>query len=80
MANKQIKPLTLRGLRNKKGLTLGDVSDKLGISRQAISRWETGKSSPSVAHLVALSDIYGVSMDVLVEALKGSMHIPHDPT
>ncbi len=37
------------------------VAESLGVSRQAVSKWETGASNPSTANLIALSKLYGVS-------------------
>lgn len=52
-------------LRKKSGLTQAEVAEELGVSRQAVSRWETGEISPSVENLRRLSKLYGVPMDDL---------------
>ena len=57
-------------LRKKAGLSQEAVADKLGISRQAVSRWETGEASPDTDNLVALADLYGCSLDELVRQSK----------
>ena len=56
----------LAELRNKKGLSQIAAAKALNVSRQAISRWETGASAPSTENLIELSRLYGVSMDELV--------------
>lgn len=56
----------LAELRNKKGLSQIAAAEALNVSRQAISRWETGASAPSTENLIELSRLYGVSMDELV--------------
>lgn len=56
----------LRESRVNKGLSQTYVSDKLNISRQAISRWETGKSYPDLDNLILLVDLYGISLDQLL--------------
>ncbi len=56
----------LAELRKKSGLTQSEVAEELGVSRQAVSRWETGEISPSVENLRRLSKLYGVPMDELV--------------
>lgn len=56
----------LAELRNKKGLSQIAAAEALNVSRQAISRWETGASAPSMENLIELSRLYGVSMDELV--------------
>lgn len=56
----------LAELRNKKGLSQIAAAKALNVSRQAISRWETGASAPSTENLIELSRLYGVSVDELV--------------
>ena len=51
--------------RKAAGLTQADVAAKLNVSRQAVSRWESGQSKPSTEKLLALAKIYGVSLDWL---------------
>ncbi len=55
----------IRRLRREKDLTQDDIARELGVSYQAVSRWETGSSYPDVELLPALAAIFGVSMDVL---------------
>lgn len=45
------------------------VAEALGVSRQAVSKWETGKSDPSTANLIALAKLYGISAQELLEGL-----------
>lgn len=56
----------LKRARLEKGLTQNDVAEKLGISRQAVSRWENGADYPDIDNLTLLSGIYGVSVDELL--------------
>ena len=56
----------LAELRNKKGLSQIAAAEALNVSRQAISRWETGASAPGTENLIELSRLYGVSVDELV--------------
>jgi len=56
----------LARLRKEKGLSQLKVSERLGVSRQAISRWEVGAAMPSTENLKRLSDLYGVSADYLL--------------
>lgn len=53
-------------LRKEKGLSQADVAQKLGISRQAVSRWEVGAALPTLENLRALSELFEVPMDALV--------------
>ncbi|WP_459129638.1 helix-turn-helix domain-containing protein [Guggenheimella bovis] len=53
-------------LRKTKGMSQEDLAQKIGLSRQAISRWENGSALPDANNLLALSEIYGVSTDYLL--------------
>ena len=56
----------LQTLRKEQGLTQEQLGEKLHISSKTISRWETGTYMPPVEMLLALSELYGVSMNELV--------------
>ena len=53
-------------LRKLKGLTQAQLAEKLGISAQAVSKWESGLSCPDIMMLVPLEDIFNVSTDMLL--------------
>ena len=53
-------------LRRGQGLSQEDVAEQLGVSRQAVSRWEKGSALPDSVNLLALSDLFGVSADYLL--------------
>ncbi len=53
-------------LRKREGLSQADLADKLGISRQAVCKWENGESAPDIANLKLLSVIFNVSLDILL--------------
>jgi len=52
-------------LRKAKGMTQEQLAEKLDVSRQSISKWETGTTVPSSEKLIRLSKLYSVSLDVL---------------
>lgn len=52
-------------LRKRKGLSQAEVSAKLNVSRQAISKWEVGDTVPSTSNLKSLAGLYGVSLEYL---------------
>ena len=56
----------LAELRREKGLSQEELAEKLAVSRQAVSKWERGESSPDTDNLIALAQLYGVSLDVLL--------------
>ena len=55
----------LYALRRQKGLSQEELAERLGVSRQAVSKWESGSATPDVDRLLALSKFYGVTMDDL---------------
>lgn len=56
----------LRYLRDKNRLTQEDVAEKIGVSRQAVAKWENGESLPDIINCEALADLYDVSLNDLV--------------
>ena len=53
-------------LRKKCGWSQEDLAEKLGVSRQSVSKWETGQSVPDLDKLIKLADLFGISVDELV--------------
>ena len=60
-------PAKLVSLRKQKGITQMELAEKLNVSRQAISRWEVGLAVPTTDNLKVLSELYGVSIDNLLQ-------------
>lgn len=54
--------------RKKHNLSQEELANKIGVSRQAVSKWERAEASPDTDNLILLAEIYGVSLD---ELLKG---------
>ena len=54
--------------RKKKGLSQEEVAEKLGVSRQTISKWETEETVPDIYQAKKLAKIYGLSLDELIDA------------
>lgn len=46
------------------------VAETLGVSRQAVSKWESGASTPSTANLMALAKLFGVAADELLKEVQ----------
>ena len=57
----------LMDLRRKSGLSQEQLADRLGVTRQSVSKWESGTAMPELVKLISLSDIFGVSVDYLVK-------------
>lgn len=56
----------IKAYRNNKGLNQYEFAEKLGISPQAVSKWECGQSCPSIENLCMISEIFGISIDTLL--------------
>lgn len=73
----------LVSLRKAKGLSQMKLAEKMNVSRQAISRWETGAAIPSSENLKYLSDLYSVSLDYLLsdsaDAPEQNRRISNEP-
>ncbi len=63
-------------LRRKNGLSQEQLAEKIGVSRQAISKWEGGLSTPEVDKLRALSECFQITIDELTETQATS--VPND--
>ncbi len=56
----------LKQLRTEKHLSQEAVAFELNVSRQAVAKWENNASKPSTANLMAICDLYGISLDELI--------------
>ena len=54
-------------LRKKNGWSQEELAEKLDVSRQSISKWESAQSIPDMNRIIAMSQIFGVSTDVLLK-------------
>ena len=57
----------LASLRKQSNLTQNDLAEKLGVSRQAITKWESGMGMPDIDNIKKLSSIFNVSIDTLLD-------------
>ena len=53
-------------LRKQKGFSQEELANRLNVSRQTVSKWEVGESTPDMEKLVAMSDLFEISLDELV--------------
>lgn len=63
--NKRIKDARLQ-----KNITQEDLAEHLGVTRQTISSWETGKSYPDIISVIKMSDIFDISLDKMLKEDK----------
>lgn len=59
----------IQQLRKKKGFSQEELASKVGVSRQAVSKWESGQSTPDLEKMIRMSEIFEVTTDYL---LKGT--------
>ena len=60
----------LKAHRQQSGMTQEYVAEALGVSRQAVSKWETGSAEPSTSNLLALAKLYGVDPGDLLRGVQ----------
>ncbi|NFD28643.1 XRE family transcriptional regulator [Clostridium botulinum] len=69
----------LYSLRKQKGLSQDELGSKLNVSRQTISKWELGETTPELEKLIALGDFFEISLDELVMDVKGKESTKTEP-
>ncbi len=62
--------------RNELKMSQEDLAGALGVSRQAVSKWETGQSEPSAKNLRELSGIFHISLTELMDSQQGKAEQP----
>lgn len=56
----------IKSLRANKGLSQNELAERLNVSRQAVTKWESNNGAPDIDNIVAISDLFGISIDSLV--------------
>ena len=69
----------LRSLRRRRGESQEQVAEAVGITRQALSKWESGASLPDLPNCAALADYYGVTVDDLLRYDPAREGLPVPP-
>lgn len=65
----------IQQLRRQYRVGQGDLAETLGVSVQAVSKWETGKSNPDLYLLPKLAEYFGVSIDSLFAGTQGAQEL-----
>lgn len=60
----------IQSLRKSKGISQEELADKIGVSRQAVSKWESEQSSPDIEKVLLLSDYFDVTTDYLLKGIE----------
>ena len=58
----------LKKEREKKGWSQAELAEKIHVSRQSVSKWETGKNYPNIEVIIDLSDLFGITIDELLRS------------
>lgn len=64
--------------RKANGFSQEELAEKIGVSRQAISKWERSESSPDTDNLIALANLYGITIDELLNGTDAPKKISED--
>lgn len=70
----------LKNARIQSGMTQENVAEKLNVSRQTISNWENEKSYPDIINVIELSNLYSISLDVLLKGDEKMMEYLEEST
>ena len=60
----------IQQVRKTGGLSQEEFADRLGVSRQAVSKWESGQSVPDAEKIVRMSEVFGVTTDYLLKGVR----------
>ena len=66
-------------LRKERGWTQAELADRLGVTNQAVSKWETGESLPDSSLLLPLSELFGVTIDELFKGKRAESEGTDEP-
>lgn len=56
----------LKQIRNNEGISQEQLAERIGVSRQAVTKWETGKGLPDIENMTILAEIFKVTLDELI--------------
>lgn len=57
-------------LRKQRGLSQEELADKIGVSRQAVSKWESEQSTPDLDKIIVMSDLFEVTTDYILKGIE----------
>ncbi len=66
-------------LRTQHNLSQGDLANELNVSRQSISKWENGNSTPDLDKIIKLAEIFNISLDELIKNEEKDIPVVNTP-
>lgn len=66
----------IQTLRKGRGISQEELADKIGVSRQAVSKWESEQSTPDIDKIILLSDYFDVTTDYLLKGIEPTADAP----
>jgi len=67
----------IQNLRKTKGISQEQLADAIGVSRQAVSKWEGEQSTPDLEKIILMSDFFDVTTDYLLKGIEPANEIEH---
>ena len=64
----------LKMYRTQSGFTQEQLAEKIGVSRQAVAKWERGETMPDLDSCIKLAELYGTTVDMLVRDIGKEVH------
>ena len=65
----------IQSLRKSKGISQEELAEKLCVSRQAVSKWESGESTPDIDKIILISNYFDVTTDYILKGIESSKKI-----
>ena len=60
----------IQSLRKSKGISQEELADRVGVSRQAVSKWESEQSTPDIDKIITMSEFFGVTTDYILKGIE----------
>lgn len=67
----------IQNIRKNNNLSQSDLAEMLGVSRQSVSKWETGTATPEISKLIQISEMFDISVDMIL-GTEGDLAIPDE--
>lgn len=65
----------VQGLRKAKGMSQEELADRVGVSRQAVSKWESNQSTPDLEKIIIMSEFFNVTTDYILKGIESSKEL-----